>query len=430
MSFFLFNDLHTKLIRNMKSSATTAVILEKRKPLNNGLFPVKLRITYQREQHYYTLRDENGKSFSFTEQEFKKIKCERPREPYKEITLYLNGLEKHARDLIETLPVFSFELFEKKYFSNTSDNEDVFSALKNTASELKNEGRINTSVNFQSTLKSLQKFTGKKYLQYERITPAFLNQYEKWMLEQDKSPTTIGIYLRNLRIVINKAIRDGITKVEYPFGKGKYQIPVSRNIKKALSLHEVGLIMNYLVNDGTNEHKYRDYWIFSYLCNGINVKDIAKLKYKNIDEDVITFIREKTKRASKRNLRPITVVITQTIGRIIDRWGNKPVYSEQYIFPILEHNLTPEQESERIHQAIKMINKYIGQIAEKIGITHKVTSYTARHSFATVLKRSGASIEFISESLGHSNLQTTENYLADFEIDEKRKWAKELTKFN
>ena len=76
-----------------------------------------------------------------------------------------------------------------------------------------------------------------------------------------------------------------------------------------------------------------------------------------------------------------------------------------------------------------MINKYIGQIAEKIGITHKITSYTARHSFATVLKRSGASIEFISESLGHSNLQTTENYLADFEIEEKRKWAKELTKF-
>ena len=429
MYFFLFNDLHTKLIRNMKSSATTAVILEKRKPLKNGHYPVKLRITYQRERHYYTLRDGTGKGFSFTEQEFKKIKCERPREPYKEISLSLNGLEKHARDLIETLPVFLFELFEKKYFSDTGDNEDVFSALKNTASELKNEGRISTSSGFQCSLQSLKKFTGKKYLQYEKITPAFLNQYEKWMLGQDKSPTTIGIYLRNLRIVINKAIRDGITKVEYPFGRGKYQIPLSRSIKKALSLHEVGLIMNYPVNDGTNEHKYRDYWLFSYLCNGINVKDLAKLKYKNIDEDVMTFIREKTKRECKRNLRPIKVVITQIIGRIIDRWGNKPAYPEQYIFPILEHGLSPEHEYKLIHQATKMINKYIGQIAEKIGITHKITSYTARHSFATVLKRSGASIEFISESLGHSNLQTTENYLADFEIEEKRKWAKELTKF-
>jgi len=146
----------------MKSSATTAVILEKRKPLKNGHYPVKLRITYQRERHYYTLRDGTGKGFSFTEQEFKKIKCERPREPYKEISLYLNELEKHARDLIETLPVFLFELFEKKYFSDTDDNEDVFSALKNTASELKNEGRISTSSGFQCSLQSLKKFTGKK----------------------------------------------------------------------------------------------------------------------------------------------------------------------------------------------------------------------------------------------------------------------------
>jgi integrase len=117
------------------------------------------------------------------------------------------------------------------------------------------------------------------------------------------------------------------------------------------------------------------------------------------------------------------------IGRILDRWGNKPAYPDQYVFPILERGLTPEQEYFKIQWVTCQINKYIRVIAEKVGIKNKVTSYTARHSFATVLKRSGASIEFISESLGHSNLQTTENYLADFEIEEKRKWAKELTKF-
>jgi integrase len=62
-------------------------------------------------------------------------------------------------------------------------------------------------------------------------------------------------------------------------------------------------------------------------------------------------------------------------------------------------------------------------------MSQHVTSYTARHSFATVLKRSGASIELISESLGHTNKQTTQNYLADFETDVKRKWAAELERF-
>ncbi len=413
----------------MKSSVTTAVILEKRKPLKNGLFPVKLRVTYKREHHYYTLRNLNGTSYSLSEVDFNKIKCKRPREPYKEIAIELFELEKKARDLIDIIPIFSFEVFEKKYFFGNGVNEDVFSSLRNIVSELKNEGRITTSIGFQSTLQSLLNFTSKNYLPFENISPSFLNQYENWMLNEKKSLTTTGIYLRNLRIVIRKAIKEGVTKMEYPFGEGKYQIPGGRNIKKALTLQEVGLIMNYDVLKGSNEQKYRDYWIFSYLCNGMNVKDIAKLKYKNIEQDIISFIREKTKSERKKNPRPVIIVITKAIRKIINQWGNKPVYPEQYIFNILENGLTPVQEYQKIHQTTKMINKYIKDIAEKAGIKQNVTSYTARHSFATVLKRSGASTEFISESLGHSNIYTTENYLADFEIDEKKKWANKLTKF-
>lgn len=412
----------------MNTSATTAVILEKRKPRKDGSYPVKLRITYQREHHYYTLKNNIGKSFSFTESDFEKINCSRPREPYKETAIALSELEKEARDIIESLPLFSFEIFEKKYFSN-NNNDDVFAALKCSIDELKKEGRISTSVGFECALNSLKKHTGRNVLQYERITPSFLNQYEKWMEENKNSPTTTGIYLRNLRIIVRKAIREGITKIEYPFGEGKYQIPGGRSIKKALTLQEVGLIMNYKAVDGSNEQKYRDYWLFSYFCNGINVKDIAKLKYKNIEDGLIILIREKTKRERKKNLRPVSIVIIKVIDNIITLWGNKPVYPENYILNILEDGLTPIQEYKRVHQANKMINKYVKQITKKIGLAQNVTTYTARHSFATVLKRSGASTEFISESLGHSNIYTTESYLADFEIDEKRKWADELTKF-
>jgi len=408
----------------------TNIILETRKPRSDGKFPVKLRLTYKRERHYYTLQNTKNESIYLSEIEFQKVMGDRPREDYKKLRLTLNAHEDKAVKDIEKLPVFSFESFEAKYFGKTENNADLIDSLKNKALKLRTEGRISTAVAYECSISSLKKFTGKEYLDFEKANISFLNNYEKWMQSNGNSYTTIGIYLRNVRTAFGEAIKNGFLKQEfYPFGKDKYTIPGGRNVKKALTIQEVGLIANYPVTDGTSEHRYRDYWLFSYLCNGINVKDIAHLKYANIDGDILNFVRAKTQREKKATQRPITLAITKEMGRIIDFWGNKPGTKDKYIFPILEDGLTPEQVYGRVQQATKLINKYVRQIAETIGITNKVTSYTARHSFATVLKRTGASLEYISESLGHSSLATTENYLADFEIEEKRKWAEKLTQF-
>ncbi len=253
------------------------------------------------------------------------------------------------------------------------------------------------------------------------------------MLKNGNSLTTVGIYLRNVRTIYHKAIKTGAAPPAlYPFGSAKddkYEIPTGRNIKKALHLKEVELIVNYQAVQGSTEHQYRDYWLFSYLCNGINVKDISRLKYSNIEGDIMVITRAKTERENRHKPRPITIVIVEMTKKIIDRWGNKPVSPDQYIFPILTKGMTPLQEYAAILQTTSMINRYIGRVAVAVGISQKVTTYTARHSYATVLKRSNASTEFIGEALGHASLPTTENYLADFETDEKRKWAAKLTDF-
>jgi integrase len=409
---------------------TTAIILETRKQGPKNTFPVKLRVTYKRNCHYYTLHYPNNVSIYLSKNDFKKVTGERPREDRKKLRLLLNAHEEKAAQDINSLSSFSFEKFEKKYFGKSENNSDVISALRNKAQLLRSEGRISTAVSYECSINSFNKFTGKDYLEFEKADINFFNEYESWMLKNGNSNTTISMYVRNLRTIFNEAERNGVIKHDlYPFGKDKYTIPGSRNIKKALTLQEVGLIANYAVKKGTSEHRYRDYWLFSYLCNGINVKDIAQLKYSNINGDIITLIRAKTKRENKANQKPITLIVTKEIHRIIDRWGNKPETPNTHVFPILENNLTPEEVYGRIQQATKLINKYVGQIGAKIGIVNKITSYTARHSFATVLKRTGASLEFISESLGHSNVATTENYLADFEVDEKRKWANKLTEY-
>jgi len=91
--------------------------------------------------------------------------------------------------------------------------------------------------------------------------------------------------------------------------------------------------------------------------------------------------------------------------------------------------MTEKQVRRSLDRLIKRTNDNIKKIAHEVGIEKTVTTYTARHSFSTVLKRSGVSTEFISESLGHCDLRTTELYLDSFEDDKKKEVAKHLTAF-
>ena len=113
---------------------------------------------------------------------------------------------------------------------------------------------------------------------------------------------------------------------------------------------------------------------------------------------------------------------------IIDRWGNPDKKPDAYIFDFLKGDETPLQIKTRIRDVISNCNRRLRKIGKAIGIEGLCT-YTARHSYATVLKRSGANIAYISESLGHNDLKTTENYLASFEREERVKNASFLTNF-
>jgi len=173
--------------------------------------------------------------------------------------------------------------------------------------------------------------------------------------------------------------------------------------------------------------RYRDLFIFSYLCNGINFCDLLRLKYSNIVNDEICFYRQKTIRTSKVK-KEIRASVTPEMQAIIDRWGNPDKKQESIIFQYLTGEEDPVKAHNIIHDVVKRTNKKLKKIGMAVGI-NGLSTYTARHSFATVLKRSGSNIAFISESLGHSDLKTTENYLAAFEREERKKNAALLTNF-
>lgn len=421
---------------------STSVILETRVTDKKGLHPVKLRVTFHSsgqgssKRKYYVLNDIKGGSLHLSSDNFDRATKDRePQIPtglkkdaiskdrQKDLRIHLAGIEQKAIDAIDKLPLFTFDAFERLYFGAQEDISDIFVHLTNKAKSLRDEGRISTAILRECTIKSLELFHDSKKLRFDQIDTAFLNKYDAWMVKRGNSLTTVGMYTRCLRAAFNEAKQTGTA---YPFGKGGYQVPTGAGVKKALRQEDVVRIANYKAIPGTAEEHYRDLWLFSFLCNGINVKDILRLQYKNIDGDVIRLIRAKTQRENRSRTRLIEIVVTKQVGKIIDRWGVKPGLPDSFIFGFLTPDMTPQQEYDKIQDVVKRVNKAMKSISDELKLVVKATSYTARHSFATVLKRSGASMEFISESLGHTNLQTTENYLANFEIGEKRKWAEKL----
>jgi integrase len=236
---------------------------------------------------------------------------------------------------------------------------------------------------------------------FKEITVAYLYQYEQASLARGVSKSTVATVLRPLRTVFNETIEQRIIVREkcYPFGRRKYQIPGTRNIKKALSIDDIKNIYYYEPED---EHykRAKDLWLFCYLANGMNVKDMISLKYKNIDGDFIIFERSKTERSTRQNSRPITVFISDEIKDILERHANKDKSSDSFLFPILRPGLTMLEQFDLLNHTRSYINKGMSLIRDKLELieNHNIVS---RHTFATVMKRSGASIELLKSPLSY-----------------------------
>ncbi|MDP1762306.1 MAG: site-specific integrase [Sediminibacterium sp.] len=408
------------------------IIHDTRRTKVSGKYPLKLRVTFLRQQKYYPVRiDLTAMEFELVQNpgSIPKQTDTATKRQIKEWKLTCDAIELKATDIIDRMEEFSFRLFEKRLFYNQQSAQDVYQWYTGTIKKMRSAGKVGTASNYQSSMQSLKVFSPK--LNFRDITVEFLKEYEKGLLSEGKSITTVGIYLRPLRAILNEAIAEGIISREnhYPFGKRMYQIPSGKNIKKALSLDEISKLFHYKAIPGTWREKARDFFILSYLGNGINMKDIALLQYQNIDGDFIRFNRSKTQNTNRTGSRPISIYISEDIKSIIERQKTPTAQSEDFLFDILQPNLTPDRERSLIQQFTKMVNRYIKLIAHDVGVNKPVTTYYARHSFATILRRSGASTELISESLGHSNIKTTASYLDSFDDDTKKELQTKLMNF-
>lgn len=326
----------------------------------------------------------------------------------------LLALEKKAKD--EARPGIHPDDFEPR-FRSAGSNDNPLDMLLKYSEELKRDGQVGTSIFYRSAYSSFSKFCNGR-LSFIQVTPRWLMSYEKWLQDQGRSISTVGTHVRPMRTVFKKAIDLGlIPATMYPFGRNKYKCPASKGRKIALDEAGKNIVLAYK----GEYQKDIDMWKFSYFCNGMNFADIARLKRWNISDGVLTFDRTKTKN-TERNKAPIIISLHAEAVKIIARWGGTDISPGAYIFPILRDGLTATQEKYIIADWLKETNERLELASIEMKLP-KITTYWARHTFATILYRKGATLEYIQESLGHADPKTTKIYLDGFDLETKRQMS-------
>jgi integrase len=384
-------------------------------------YPIRLRVTFKRKSKYFSLR------VSLTPTEFNKILgSSQLKEELQQVTHFLNKAERIVSELREH---FTWEGFEERFFVKEEKKlgpVDLFESIQEYANIAQSEGRIKTFYCYTVTLNKIKVYQNTKVFPAPKLTKEWLTGFAEALKKEGLKSGSIGIYTRNLRTIFNWEISRGRVKPDaYPFGRNKFIPPSSSRVKKALTYEEVLKIFEY-IPESTMEFWCRDMWLFSYLANGMNMKDVALLRFKNLTGNELHFVRAKTQRKTMDNQRLIHVFLHPHMLEIIDRWGNKDKKPDNYIFDILKKQNSAMQEYRDINQAVKNINKYMKKIGTALGLSKQPTCNFARHTYSTVLKRANVPIEVISEALGHFSVRTTEIYLDSFESDKRAEISKFL----
>lgn len=428
----------------MQASAEIVFMGWKRK--KDGSSFVKLRVIHNRKVKYFSISDyvlQNDWASCTSAAEFEKIMSAKRNSKRFEIKECYNEIKRIAEGYINQMPVFSFDQFQARFSKRVKEWDYVHSAFEQHISYLREKEQHGYADTFNSAYTALKyfcegkrfnrkesdlhlKFSKYKKLKFADVTASWLERFEAYLRKDNKSASTIGIYMRNIRLLFNLAINEHFVNVAYPFKA--YKPPQSEGHKRALTVQQINQIATYEALEGSAEEMARDMFIFSFLANGMNLADIFRLRQRDMQADEFTFIRQKTHRMRKEV--QITVILTDTLKQIIKRHGTKSLVKSQYVFPLLDANNDEERNHRLIKYRTKVINDNLKKIARKLNfepdIADNISLYFARHSWATIKNNSGANINYIKESLGHTRIATTENYLSSLAKDTRIKEANKL----
>ena len=287
----------------------------------------------------------------------------------------------------------------------------VLDYMRTQVEQLRATNRLGTAKNYEKTMSSFREFLGDVRLPLSALTEQVITDYNTFLVQRGLVRNSVSFYMRVLRAIYNKAVRQKLIEQQHPFTE--VYTGIDRTRKRAVSESIIAQLHCLELESGTPLALCRDMFIFSYCTRGMAFVDIAYLKKTNLQNGMICYARRKTGQL-------LSVRIEPCIQRIIDRYTDT---ESPYVFPILD-SLDANEAYEQYQVALNTYNRLLGRLSEMLGCSCKLTSYTSRHSWATAARNHNVPISVISQGMGHTSEKTTQIYLTMLEnsvIDDANK---------
>ena len=282
---------------------------------------------------------------------------------------------------------------------------------------LKREGKFPAMHVYACTLRSYETFcaeerhpknTTASLSMQEIFTPERLKEYEDWLAGQQSSPNTISTYMRTLQAVYNRWMSPGIEGYNPVLFKDVYTKVESRT-KRALTAEQMEQLRNTDFSVLTlRQQQVLTYFLLMFMLRGMPFIDLAHLRKSDLRNRRITYRRHKTGKLMVVDVPPDAM-------RLLQKYRDKT--DSEYLFPLLHGGLFMEEHHHRYQETLRHFNRELARLMKQLLPGVSVSSYTARHTWATLAYHSGVPVGLISQSLGHSSIRVTMTYLKPFDAE-------------
>jgi integrase len=369
-----------------------------------------LRITHKRNSvRLKLLYSINPIHFNAKGKNFKYIRSSHP--DHMKINNYLQDKIAQAKEAVALLEKEgkNITLQAIRDRINKPKSSDLFVFAEGFKNDLLKHGSAGNYKKYRTIVNSLKSFVNKDELFFNEINLDFLARYQSYLKEIGNTQTTIHGYVGRIRSLFNKAIRAGVLDMgSTPFTN--YKIKQGKVTKDRLNIEEIEKIENLKLESGSLIWHVKNIFLFSFYNAGIRISDILLMRWDNIINGRLSYKMFKTTKSH-------SLILLEKPLAILELYKGK---SETYIFPFLSEKYD-YSDAMFLHDQIvaktALINKYLKDLAKKAGISKKITTHTARHSFADIARQKTDNLYNLSKTLGHSSIKVTEAYLASF--DEK-----------
>jgi len=396
-------------------SQKVKIMLNPKHTLKDGYKAVVLRLTVQRKRTYISLGLKTlPENWNLKTARFKKNHSPLT---YKEDNFKIDFYIQKANEALlnierKEIPLNASNF--KKYFSNKAKVQNIFEFFDEIIEELQKKGKLGSAKNYRSCRNALARFHKKNTLTYREIDINFMNKFEVFLFATC-SGNGIASYMKEFKSLFNKAIARERCKIEdspfkslYNPNGYSYNKLLKPTRKRAISVDDLKKIINFHTEPDTILRNNQNYFLFSFYNVGMNFTDIVHLKWENINNGRIMYQRKKT---GKR----FSIKILPQVQKILDYYQERKFDSE-YIFPILseKHN-TEELRQRRSKYALETLNKKIKIIGNLANVPNSemITSYVARHTWASYMKSLGKSHAEIGRGFQHSSEKITDIYITE-----------------